>query len=68
MGDLELEKFLFDLNGYLIIEDVLSKDETLELSHLLNDHQLPAHAKFRAAVQALKAQGFWNLEPNSATC
>lgn len=42
MGDLELEKFLFDLNGYLIIEDVLSKDETLELSQLLNDHQLPA--------------------------
>ena len=41
MGDLELEKFLFDLNGYLIIEDVLSKDETLELSQLLNDHQLP---------------------------
>ena len=31
--DLELEKFLFDLNGYLIIEDVLSKDETRRSGH-----------------------------------
>ena len=41
MSNLKLETFLFDINGYLVIEDVLSKKETLELSQLLNDHKLP---------------------------
>ena len=41
MSNSELETFLFDINGYLVIEDVLSKDETLELRQLLNEHKLP---------------------------
>ena len=41
MADLELEAFLFDVNGYLVIEDVLSADEAAELSRLVDEHGLP---------------------------
>ena len=41
MTDLEMERFLFDVNGYLVIEDVLSTDEAAELSRLIDEHGLP---------------------------
>lgn len=41
MDNLELERFLFDVNGYLVIEDVLSAGETAELSRLIDECALP---------------------------
>ena len=41
MADLELEAFLFDVNGYLVIEDVMSADEAAELSRLIDEYDLP---------------------------
>ena len=31
----ELDKYLFDINGYMIIENALEQDETTELNRLI---------------------------------
>ena len=41
MANLEMEKFLFDVGGYLVIEDVLSTAEAAELGRLIDEHGLP---------------------------
>jgi len=35
----EAEKYLFDLRGYLIVEDVLNADELAELNRLIDDSE-----------------------------
>jgi hypothetical protein len=37
----EIEKYLFDLQGYLIIDDVLTPNELAELNRLIDDQNLP---------------------------
>lgn len=37
----ELEKYLFDLQGYLVIEDVLDAGEVAELNRLIDEQRLP---------------------------
>ena len=42
MADLHLQQYLFDLQGYLVIEDVLSPDEIATFNQLLDEQELPA--------------------------
>jgi hypothetical protein len=37
----DVEKYRFDVQGYLIVEDVLSPDEVAQLNRLLDDQNLP---------------------------
>ncbi|MCY3906188.1 MAG: phytanoyl-CoA dioxygenase family protein [Anaerolineaceae bacterium] len=41
MSDLELQKYLFDLQGYLVIEDALGADEVAALNRLIDGQNLP---------------------------
>lgn len=41
MNDYEIQQYLFDLQGYLVIEDVLSKDEVRILNELIDKQELP---------------------------
>ena len=40
MSDLEMQQYLFDLQGYLVIEDVLSKEEIAIYNELLNQQEI----------------------------
>ncbi len=42
MKDLELQQYLFDLQGYLVIEDALSAQEVATLNRLIDEQNLPA--------------------------
>ncbi|MCI0881413.1 MAG: hypothetical protein J4O05_04840, partial [Chloroflexi bacterium] len=42
MNNDSVQKYLFDLNGYLILEDVLSQDEVSQLNRLIDEQGLPA--------------------------
>ncbi|MCY3810461.1 MAG: phytanoyl-CoA dioxygenase family protein [Gammaproteobacteria bacterium] len=61
--DAELEElqYLFDLNGYLVIEDVLSAAEVAELNALIDAQELPAPAdnfpRFGSAAGAVRQTG-----------
>src|SRR5215211_7968126 len=37
----EVERYLFDLQGYLVIQDVLSAEELAELNRLVDERNLP---------------------------
>ena len=41
MNDLELQQYLFDLQGYLVIEDALSSEEVAVLNRLIDAQDLP---------------------------
>ena len=41
MPDLELQQYLFDLNGYLVIENALTPAEVAELNRLIDQQNLP---------------------------
>ena len=41
MGEIELMKYMFDLQGYLVIEDVLSPTEVATLNTLMDQQGLP---------------------------
>jgi hypothetical protein len=34
----DLDKYLFDLRGYIVVEDVLSTDEVAEMNGLIDEH------------------------------
>ena len=42
MSNDSIQKYLFDLNGYLILEDVLSAAEVERLNSLIDQQELPA--------------------------
>jgi hypothetical protein len=42
MNDLEMQQYLFDLQGYLVVENVLSSEEVAELNGLMDNQDLPA--------------------------
>ena len=42
MADLEMQQYLFDLQGYLVIENVLSEAEVSRFNDLLDKQELPA--------------------------
>ena len=37
MGDLDVQKYLFDLQGYLVIDDILGAGEVASLNRLLDE-------------------------------
>ena len=41
MNDHEMQQYLFDLNGYLVIEDALSPEEVATLNQLIDAQNLP---------------------------
>ena len=41
MSDLQLQQYLFDVQGYLVIENVLSPDELAALNQCIDDQHLP---------------------------
>lgn len=41
MNDLELQKYLFDLQGYLVIENALGPEEVAALNGLIDEQNLP---------------------------
>ena len=45
MGDLELQQYLFDLQGYLVIENVLTPTEVATLNQLIDQQNLPTPDK-----------------------
>ena len=45
MNDYEMEQYLFDLRGYLVIEDVLSEEEIRVLNELIDRQELPDPAE-----------------------
>ncbi|MEM7034628.1 MAG: phytanoyl-CoA dioxygenase family protein [Chloroflexota bacterium] len=45
MSSLEMQQYLFDLNGYLVIENALSAEEVTTLNQLIDDQNLPDPVK-----------------------
>ena len=45
MNDLETLQYLFDVQGYLVLENVLDAEEVAALNHLLDAHLPPAKGK-----------------------
>ena len=45
MNDLELLQYLFDLQGYLVIENALSSEEVATLNRLIDEQNLPPPAE-----------------------
>ncbi len=45
MSDLELQQYLFDLQGYLVIENVLSKEEVATYNELLDQQDIQMTGK-----------------------
>ena len=58
---LEEQQYLFDLNGYLVIENVLSAEEVAELNALVDAQDLPPPAdnfpRFGSAAGAVRKSG-----------
>ena len=45
MNNLEMQQYLFDLNGYLVIENALNPDEVATLNRLIDEQNLPPPAE-----------------------
>jgi hypothetical protein len=62
MNDLEMQQYLFDLQGYLVIEEVLRPEEVETLNQLMDQQDLPAPVKMprfgSAAGGAPEGPGF----------
>lgn len=62
MDDLEMLRYMFDLQGYLVIKDVLSSQEVAALNALIDAQNLPEPGKIRrfggAAGGAPEGPGF----------
>ena len=58
MNDLEVQQYLFDLQGYLVIEDVLSPEELATLNRLIDQQELPTPGKVQRFGSAPDGSGF----------
>ena len=58
MSDLQLQQYLFDVQGYLVIENVLSPDELAALNRCIDDQQLPTPGKVQRFGSAPGGSGF----------
>lgn len=58
MCDLEMQQYLFDLQGYLVVEDVLSPEEVATLNALFDQQGLPPPGKVQRFGSAPKGPGF----------
>ena len=58
MSDLQLQQYLFDVQGYLVIENVLSPDELAALNERIDAQQLPTPGKVQRFGSAPMAPVF----------
>ena len=58
MDDLEMQQYLFDLQGYLVIENVLSETEVSRFNELLDEQELPAPGETQRFGSAPEGPGF----------
>ena len=58
MGDLEMQQYLFDLQGYLVIENVLTEAEVSKFNELLDKQELPAPGQTQRFGSAPEGPGF----------
>ena len=58
MSDLQLQQYLFDVQGYLVIENVLSADELAALNERIDAQQLPTPGKVQRFGSAPDGSGF----------
>ncbi len=58
MSDLQLQQYLFDVQGYLVIEDVLSPAAVATLNQHIDDQQLPVPGKAQRFGSAPDGPGF----------
>ncbi len=60
MSDFEVQQYLFDLQGYLVIEDALSPKEIATFNKLLDAQELPVPGKIQRFGSAPQGPGFLN--------
>ena len=58
MSDLEMQQYLFDLQGYLVVEGVLGSEEVATLNELLDRQKLPPPGKVQRFGSAPEGPGF----------
>ncbi len=58
MADFELQQYLFDLNGYLVIENALRAGEVAALNRLIDDQNLPPPSSSTRFGSAPAGSGF----------
>ena len=58
MSDLEMQQYLFDLQGYLVVEDVLSTEEIATFNELIDQQKLPPPGKVQRFGSAPEGPGF----------
>ena len=58
MSDLQLQQYLFDVQGYLVIENVLNPDELAALNERIDAQQLPTPGKVQRFGSAPDGSGF----------
>ncbi len=58
MTDLHLQQYLFDVQGYMVIEDALNAAELSKLNRLLDGQQLPAPGQTQRFGSAPGGSGF----------
>ena len=56
-SDRELQQYLFDLQGYLVIPDVLGAAEVAELNRLIDGRRLPSPRESIRCGSAANVQG-----------
>ena len=60
MNDLEMQQYLFDLQGYLVIENALDQDQVTLLNELMDQQNLPAPStSTRFGFRAKKTHHTW---------
>ena len=58
MSDLRLQEYLFDVQGYLVIENALSADELAALNQCIDAQELPTPGKVQRFGSAPDGSGF----------
>ena len=58
MNDLELQQYLFDVQGYLVIENALGQEELAALNQLIDQQELPTPGKVQRFGSAPDGSGF----------
>lgn len=60
MNDLEMQQYLFDLQGYLVIENALSPEEVARLNRHIDEQALPTPGTVQRFGSAPEGSGFLN--------
>ena len=58
MSDLEMQQYLFDVQGYLVIEEVLSREEIAALNERIDQQELPTPGQVQRFGSAPEGPGF----------